>query len=163
MSEYDATIQKAVREHLPGCDWRLYKAQLYEESRLYPLAVSYVGAKGIAQFMPATWAEWAPRAGWVGYPPEHAEASIFTGACYMAYLIAEWSWPRPEIDRHCLAVASYNAGLANLLEAQALAGGAVLYADIARCLPRVTGALAVQTTRYVRLTLAQHARYVTGD
>lgn len=159
---FDDLIKKAVSTHLPGYDWRLYKAQLYQESALDPFAISPAGAQGLAQFMAPTWREWAKRAGY-----EHAlrvdpEASIFTGACYLAWLISEWDWPRPEIDRHCLALASYNAGLKYILEAQKLSGMSVLYADIIRELPRVPRVKWQEPTKYVPKVLRYFAVQVLG-
>jgi len=61
--QYDTHIQWALSLHFPTLDWRIYKALLWQESRFNAQAVSPVGAQGIAQFMPATWAEWAPKAG----------------------------------------------------------------------------------------------------
>src|SRR5690606_20537269 len=58
-NEYNELIRLAAQKYLPGYDWRLYKAQLWQESKLNPYATSPAGAKGIAQFMPATWAEWS--------------------------------------------------------------------------------------------------------
>jgi membrane-bound lytic murein transglycosylase F len=128
---YDPIIQTATDKYLPGVDWRLYKAQLWQESRLNPRAVSPAGAGGIAQFIPTTWDEQAPRAGYGGASRFDAVASIMTGAFYMRWLLSEWSWPRPEIDRHCLALASYNSGLGDLLKAQRESGNESLYAPIA--------------------------------
>ena len=57
ITKYDALIKAAQSTYLNGVDWRLFKAQLAQESALNPIAVSYVGAQGIAQFMPRTWQE----------------------------------------------------------------------------------------------------------
>ena len=54
-NKYDFQIYKAARTYLPNTDWRLYKAQLIQESALKPNATSHAGAKGLAQFMPGTW------------------------------------------------------------------------------------------------------------
>ena len=63
-----------------GMDWVLLKAQVKQESNFNPDAVSPAGAKGIAQFMPATWEEWGE--GDVFEP----EKSIEAQAKYMAHL-----------------------------------------------------------------------------
>jgi soluble lytic murein transglycosylase-like protein len=150
---YDYLIKNACDKHLPGYDWRMLKAQYWQESKLDPLAVSPVGAVGIAQFMPKTWAEWSPKAGYAGKPATNPEASIQTGAMYMAYLIGQWKSPRPDIDRTCLALASYNAGLGNLLKAQEKAKGTLLYREITSALPAVTGEASKETMDYVRKIL----------
>lgn len=163
ITTFDGHIVKAVEIWLPGYDWRLYKAQLWQESKLKPLAVSPAGAVGVAQFMPMTWAAWSRKSGYANSEPTDPEASIYTGACYMAYLIGEWSWPRPEIDRHCLAMASYNAGLGNILKAQKLSGNRSLYSEIITHLPAVTGDdNAPETIGYVRKILGYWAKQVTG-
>lgn len=163
MSDYDELIRQAAEKHLPGYDWRLYKAQLWEESRLDPEALSPVGAKGIAQFMPETWDEWSPRAGYRGEHRTDPEASIMTGAMYLSYLISEWHWPRPLIDRHCLALASYNSGLGDILKAQRASGDKVLYAEIIEKLADVEPDHAPETLGYVRKILSSYNGLVIGS
>lgn len=162
-TQYDELIRAAVAQHLPDHDWRLLKAQYLAESRLDPNAVSPVGAQGIAQFMPGTWADVAHE---LGYPaditPFDPEAAIPAGAYYMAKLLNSWSAPRPDIDRYCLALASYNAGFGNLLKAQKAAGGANDYASIIRALPQITGHHAAETTAYVKRILNYFNQMVTG-
>jgi membrane-bound lytic murein transglycosylase MltF len=140
ITEFDNLIQQATEQHLPeGYDWRLYKAQLIQESQLNPLAKSSAGAVGLSQMMRGTWTDWAPVAGYKGYKRTDPEASIFTGAVYMNYLIKQWSWPRPNADRYCLAMASYNAGLGNILKAQRIQGNPSLYAEIIPGLKKIPG------------------------
>lgn len=138
-------------------DWRLLKAQLIAESALNPLARSAAGAQGIAQFMPATWTEVAAK---LRLPadasPFDPAAAIKACACYMSSLLNGWSAPRPEIDRYCLALASYNAGAGSLLKAQKQAGGNNAYCAIIAALPQVTGpANAKQTRDYVVRILSE--------
>lgn len=146
---YDPLIKAAVEKFIPALEYQKYKAQLWEESKFKPGAVSHKGASGFAQFMPDTWAEWSPRAGFAGAPRSDIEASIFTGACYMGYLWGEWSSPRPADDRFCLAAASYNSGLGDLLDAQVAVGGKVLYAEIVPGLRVVEPGFCNETIRYV--------------
>lgn len=149
--QYDDEIRKAAKIYLPGVDWRLLKAQYYQESRLDPSAVSPVGAAGIAQFMPGTWRDVSRSLGYEEQVNPHiAEPAIHAGAYYMAKLRKSWSSPRPEADRYNLALASYNAGLGNLLKAQRACNGAVLYPAIEACLPSITGHHANETKTYVR-------------
>ena len=114
-----------------------------------PDAVSPVGARGLAQFMPGTWADVSRQLKYGAVSPHIARYSIEAGAYYMARLRRGWSSPRPERDRWDLARASYNAGMGNLLKAQVKAGGAVLYADIIAALPQVTGHHSRETITYV--------------
>lgn len=150
LDDFDDEFQDAAAAFLPvGYDWRLLKAQCYQESRLNPLAVSPVGAMGLCQHMPGTWQELEenhPELTDVWVP----EQAIMAGALYQGKMMRFWTAERPEMDRVMLALASYNAGAGNLLRAQRLADGAALYAPIARKLPEVTGRHAEETTGYVR-------------
>lgn len=164
--DYDVIIMDAVAEHLPpGYDWRLFKAQCWQESRLIPDAVSPAGAVGICQIMPDTWDEWGPKAGFDLDVVDRTDpdANIYTAAMYLAWLIDEWSWPRPEIDRYCLAIASYNAGLGHMLEAQREQGSPSLYREIIVGLPDVTGHdNSNETIMYVSVILDFCNRQILG-
>lgn len=162
---YDALIQKYAERYLIGVDWRMLKAQLIAESGLNPRAVSPVGAQGIAQFMPATWKEVTTKLG-MTQPVNVFVPSFAIKACafYMASLREEWSDPRPESDRYQLALASYNAGLGNLLKAQKSAGGSRAYQDIIKALSRITGVKnAEETTQYVIRINAIFKKLVVED
>lgn len=135
--------------YLPGYDWRLWKAQLYQESLLKPDAVSPVGARGVAQFMPATWAEVSRALNLGNVSPHMARPAILAGAYYQGRQIGIWKAPRPAADRYSLAAASYNAGAGNVIKAQRVCGGVNGYSAIIQCLPKVTGHHAKETTTYV--------------
>lgn len=144
-AHYNQQIQDAVAEYLPeGFDWRIIKAQAWQESRFDAKAVSVAGAKGIMQIMPGTW---DMLGGTDIYDPHE---NIRLGVKYLADRYSEWSWPRPEIDRIALALASYNAGMGHILKAQRMAGDATGYAEIIGQLDRVTGRHAQETKDYVR-------------
>lgn len=81
----------------------------------------------------------------------------------MARLRNGWSSPRPETDRHSLAMASYNAGFGNLLKAQSACGGGVLYSEIIACLPDVTGHHSKETIGYVEKTWDWYLMMVFGN
>lgn len=100
---------------------------------------------------------------WGHVSPHLAGHSIRAGAYYMARLARGWSSKRPVLDRWDLARASYNAGFGNLLKAQKAAGGAVLYADIIRALPQVTGHHSRETTTYVELIHKWYRRMLCGQ
>lgn len=159
---YDRAIERAAAAYLPGVPWRLYKAQLYQESRLDPAARSPAGAEGLAQFMPETWAEISRAMGVQVVDRRLAEPSIQAAAYYMARLRGQWrgahiAGGRPERDRHDLALASYNAGIGHILAAQRLCGDASLYEPIMACLPRVTGRHAAETLGYAPAIRRWHA------
>lgn len=145
---YDRQIEQSAQRFLPAVPWRLYKAQLYQESRLDPAARSPAGAEGIAQFMPGTAGDVFPLLGYGALDRRLAEPSIAAGAFYMARLRAAWSSPRPWEDRHRLALASYNAGLGHILASQRACGGALLYEPLMACLPQITGRHAAETLGY---------------
>lgn len=85
-------------------------AQVRQESGFQPSAVSHAGARGIAQFMPATWAQWAP-----GKDPFDPVAGIQAQHAYMRWLEGRTGgdWPA--------ALGAYNAGLGTVRKAQRLA------------------------------------------
>jgi hypothetical protein len=138
-SRYDAQIRASVDRYWPDHpDWLAWKAQLVQESRLRPDAVSPVGAAGLAQFMPGTWREIAAQ---MRLPPgasPHQDIAIDAGAYYMARLRRIWREERTSEERHRLAQASYNAGPGSILRAQARCGGRS-WAEISPCLVQVTG------------------------
>lgn len=141
--KYDKPIKHAVELWWPGEDWRLWKAQLWQESRLDPNARSPVGALGIAQFMPATWEETLRQMGWELVERTEAEPAIEAGAYYMSRLRRTWK------GNHPMAAASYNAGAGNITKAWVLCKRPEAWDDVARCLPKVTGRHAAETITYV--------------
>jgi len=147
-AQYDRAIKSATATWMPGVPWIIYKAQLYQESRLDPAAVSPVGAAGIAQFMPATWAAIAPALKYDIADRRVAAPAIEAGAYYMAQLRRGWS-TLADIERHNFAMASYNAGPGNIRKAWGLCGHKPDWTPTSTCLPRVTGRHAEETITYV--------------
>lgn len=146
---YDAQIQKWNSFYTPSLPWYWNKAQLVAESNLNPNAVSPVGAMGLGQFMPATWNEVSRELGF-GEASAFAPAlNIQAHAYYMRNLRSQFKRERPEWDRHSLALASYNAGLGNVLKAQQKGGNSLLYKPMAEALHLVTGHHSKETTTYV--------------
>jgi membrane-bound lytic murein transglycosylase F len=78
------------------------------------------------------------------------EVSIRAAAFYMAKLHNSWKSPRPQMDRHKLALGSYNAGIGHLIKAQKLCGSPRLYDEIIPCLPMVTGKHSKETIDYTK-------------
>jgi membrane-bound lytic murein transglycosylase F len=148
VTDYDPYIKRGAMRWIPDYDWRWLRALCYQESRFQPRAVSPVGARGLCQFMPATWAE-ARRA--IGVrdvfdPAENAWASGW----YVRRQLSIWTWRRTDYQRLELALASYNAGAGNVLAAQRECGGAITWDGIRPCLPAVTGHHSAETIGYVR-------------
>lgn len=148
---YDAQIRTAAELYLPGWDWRWWKAQLYQESLLNPAAVSYVGAAGLCQAMPRTFAEWKLHFQWdENAHPTVPSYCITGGAWYMNRLRSQWTAKRSEDDRRRLAQASYNAGFGNIVKAQKLCNYDPTWAGISPCLVRVTGKHHKETITYIQ-------------
>ncbi len=135
--KYDKQIQNASAKYLPEWQWQWWKAQLYQESLFNPYALSPVGAKGIAQFMPATCNEVFSRLGWQ-CEPLNADKSIRAGAFYMSRLRRIWRARRSESDRRKWAQCSYNYGAGNCIKAQARCGNNRSIDNAMSCLPQET-------------------------
>lgn len=98
-SKIDSLVDRYARIY--SLDANIMLAQLWQESRFNPRAVSPKGAKGIAQFMPAT----ARRFGITD--PFDIEQSIRGQAKYMRFLLDKFG-------DYALALAGYNAGEGNV-------------------------------------------------
>jgi soluble lytic murein transglycosylase-like protein len=134
-----------------GPRWVDRAAQVQAESGFDPGARSAVGALGAAQFMPATWREWAHP----GASPQDPAATIDAQHRYMLWLEARVDG---DLDP---ALGSYNAGLGNVRKAQHLAQtlGLADRAAWLRILPRVTGpAHAGETRGYIQHNATFRAR-----
>lgn len=165
-SMYDDMIVKKTKPLCRefGFDWRIAKAQLIAESSLDPEAVSPVGAKGLAQFMPSTWVDAiSSGAVKVSASPFDPEYAIKAYLWYMSKMLHFWSWPRPNWDRISLALASYNAGSGNILKAQKAAENNTLYNPIIEKLHYVTGDYAEETSGYVKRVWRLAAKLMTND
>ena len=165
-SRHDAAIRRAVAHHWPveaRPYWCRLKSQLVEESGLRAGAVSPAGALGLAQFMPAAWAD-AVRGARLdpSASPHDVRAAIRAAAWYTSWLHSRWSEPRSERCRLDLVAASYNAGLGHQVRAQRLARAAgrpgVCFRDLRIHLPEVTGRHAAETCRYVDRVRARSRR-----
>ncbi|HWQ08502.1 MAG TPA: lytic transglycosylase domain-containing protein [Holophaga sp.] len=95
-----------------GYDAAVLAAQIWQESRFNPVAVSPAGAGGIMQFMPGTWA-WAQQQGWIpaGSRREDPAMCIQAGIRYMKWLLDRY---KGAADPLALALAGYNAGQGNV-------------------------------------------------
>jgi soluble lytic murein transglycosylase-like protein len=148
ITTYNSLIQSSAEKYLLDVDWRLVKAQAYQESKLNPTAVSPAGAVGIAQFMQGTWNDMKKQMSMpTNASPLQPVYAIPALCFYMAKLHGQWTAKRTDADRYALALASYNAGIGNLLDAQRLAGNANEYHQIIAQLHRVTGDKNARETR----------------
>lgn len=117
ISPYDDLFKKYAKEI--GWDWRLLAAQSHTESRFRPKAKSWAGARGLMQIMPATARDYGVSARQLDDP----ETSIRTAVRYLGDL-DKWLASRiPDpTERQKFIFAAYNAGVAHVYDAIALAG-----------------------------------------
>lgn len=124
---------------------------MIQESQLDPMACSQVGACGLGQFMPGTFADVTRQMGWDGSVSRHdPDKGIEAWAYYQGRLYQMWKSDRTNEDRISLAEAAYNAGAGNILKAQAKCGGPSGYDAIMACLEDITGIHYRETIGYTR-------------
>lgn len=100
---YDSLFRYTADSYgFTGKDWLRFKAQVKAESSFNPRAVSGVGARGLAQFMPATWGEWGK-----GGDPFNPEQSIEAQVRYM-------KWILQRLTNWDSSFAAYNWGIGNV-------------------------------------------------
>ena len=113
-------------------------AQILAESSGDIKATSSVGAKGLAQFMPATWNEVVRKHNLpMTCSPYNPKCAIEAYSLYSMHLIRYFKAPRPDGDRMVWMVTAYHAGAGNADKAQALCDGARIHAKMSPCLPSV--------------------------
>lgn len=110
-NKYDDLFKKYAKKN--DVDWLLLKAQVKQESRFNPSAVSPSGAKGLSQFMDKAWLEWEDETPGIqnkfkDYDPFNPEDSIRVQAAYMSWLIKQFNG---HIKK---ALAAYNWGIGNV-------------------------------------------------
>ncbi|MFE9424406.1 NlpC/P60 family protein [Kitasatospora sp. NPDC006697] len=102
---FQSLIQQAGSGTCPQLTPPVLAAQLYQESGFNPNAVSQVGAQGISQIMPATWAQYAVN-GW-NNPWDPAQAIPMAARIDCAYAKDVAQVPG---DATANMLAAYNAG-----------------------------------------------------
>lgn len=114
ISHFDKLFKKYAPEI--AWDWRLLASLAYTESNFDSTAVSWAGARGLMQLMPATARAMGVPAGKEHNPEESIKASI-------KYIAATAkSFPSvPKEERLNFILASYNSGIGHVLDAMALA------------------------------------------
>jgi soluble lytic murein transglycosylase-like protein len=75
--------------------------------------------------------------------------NMYVAKFYMDYLENKWQHIPSESDRYRLALASYNAGLSNVMKAEKRSGGAKSYSAIIAHLPSITHRYSKITMSYV--------------
>jgi membrane-bound lytic murein transglycosylase F len=116
ISPYDRLFRKYAATI--GWDWRLLAAQGYTESQFDTTVVSWAGARGIMQIMPAT----ARAHGLSADKITNPEANIRAAASVMKSLDRSLAKRVSDpVERRKFTLAAYNAGIAHIYDAIALA------------------------------------------
>jgi membrane-bound lytic murein transglycosylase F len=115
ISQWDAYFIRY--SSLIGWDWRLLAAQCYQESAFDPKAVSWAGAQGLMQLMPATAARMGISLAQVFEP----ERNIEGGARYLRHLSEIFDDIPNRQERLNFVLAAYNGGPGHVRDAMALA------------------------------------------
>lgn len=113
ISSYDDLVRQEAKSI--DWDWRLLSALIYEESQFDPGAVSWAGAVGLMQLMPATGAQFRARN---LYDPAD---NLKTGTRFLKSLQTEWKEIQDPLTRLKFILASYNVGAGHVRDAQKLA------------------------------------------
>jgi len=113
LSPYDELIKEGAISL--GWDWRLLASVVYQESKFTLHNESWAGAKGLMQLMPATAKRFGAR------DLNDPQQNIHAGVNYLKYLDKYWmkSISDPN-ERLKFVLASYNAGLAHIIDARKL-------------------------------------------
>ena len=119
--KYDDYFRKYTKRFFGvGFDWRFFKAQAIVESNLRPDVVSPVGARGMMQVMPATYAE-IRRAHSEFGDINHPEWNIAAGISYSRDQWVYWEKAADESFQRHFTLGSYNAGRGTMMRAQKVA------------------------------------------
>jgi soluble lytic murein transglycosylase-like protein len=119
---FDPIFRKYTKRYFGvATDWRWFKAQGMAESDLVPTARSRVGARGIMQLMPSTFAQIQSRQRQFSRIDD-PEWNIAAGIAHDRYLWQLWNDRVPEDeDRWSFMFGSYNAGQGTIMRAQRVA------------------------------------------
>lgn len=153
-SRYDDYFKKYSKRYFGApFDWRFFKAQGMAESELNANARSFVGARGIMQLMPSTYALIASKR-----PDfrsiDDPEFNIAAGIMHDRWLWTVWQKKVPDDERHRFMFGSYNAGEGPIIRACIAARGDHLseaeWASIEHVAPRIERWRYRETLGYVR-------------
>ncbi|PWH86352.1 lytic transglycosylase F [Brumimicrobium oceani] len=113
ISPYDDIIKDVSAKY--GWDWRLIAALIYQESKFKLGQESWAGAYGLMQFMPTTGPSFNV------FPDSPPAVQIDGGIRKIIKDYKEWESIPDTVQRIKFAMATYNAGLGHVLDAQRLA------------------------------------------
>jgi membrane-bound lytic murein transglycosylase MltF len=161
-TRYDDYFRKFSKRYFgPGFAWRVFKAQAMAESGLDSTAKSWVGARGIMQLMPGTYAMIAGhRSDFKSV--EDAQSNIAAGIAHDADMWRLFFKIHPNPDHYRFMMGAYNAGEGPIQRAQRLAQEAKLNATtwngVASIAPQVQRWRYQETLEYVEKIAANYRR-----
>jgi len=140
--KYDLSFKRWGEFYFPFDDWKWFKSQGTAESNLDANAISWCGAVGLMQIMPATATGLGVKNRW------DAEESIQGGVKYDKQVDGIFKMiSQPE--RRKFMFAGYNAGPGNIIKAKKIANSP-FWDKVALCLEKVTGKHSTETIGYVK-------------
>src|SRR5688572_9009551 len=164
-TQYDDLFRKYSKRFFGvGYDWRYFKAQGMAESNLDSAARSYVGARGVMQLMPSTFAEIQSRR--TEFESiDHVEWNIAAGILHDRYLWQRWKELGADEERRRFMFGSYNAGEGPILRARGMARqlDAHAWASIEQVAPEVQRWRYRETLGYVKKVQRNHERLIERD
>ncbi|SFT35582.1 membrane-bound lytic murein transglycosylase F [Lishizhenia tianjinensis] len=113
ISKYDKLFKEIAADY--NWDWRLLAALVYQESKFKTGQKSWAGAYGLMQFMPGVGPSYGV------YPNSSPETQIRGGMKKLYKNYGDWHMITDSIQRIKFTLATYNAGLAHIQDAQRLA------------------------------------------
>src|SRR5215831_2691930 len=118
--KYDDDFKKYTARYFgDSADWRVFKAQGIVESGLRPTVVSPVGARGLMQIMPATYADIKKRNKDAKLKDiDDPESNIAAGIWYARQDYTYWVRQSEDKHRNQFMFGSYNAGRGTIMRAQ---------------------------------------------
>jgi membrane-bound lytic murein transglycosylase F len=164
LNRYDDTFRKYSKRYFgPTFDWQYFKAQALAESGLDSAAQSRVGARGVMQLMPGTYALIKHNAPGLG-AIENPEWNIAAGIMHERGLWYRWKDAATEQERIRFMFGSYNAGEGPILRARGVARANQLDAkhwnSIETVAPKVSGWRYRETLPYVRKIEKNHKKLI---
>ena len=166
-ARYDDLFRKYSKRFFGvGHDWRYFKAQAMAESNLDSAARSYVGAQGIMQLMPSTFAEVQSRQTEFA-SIDNVEWNIGAGIYYDRQLWRQWKELAMNDERRRFMFGSYNAGHRTITRAREVAEARQLdahaWASIEQVAPEVQRWRHDETLGYVRKIQRNYAQLVDRE
>src|SRR5688500_5476445 len=161
-TRYDELFRKYSKRFFGvGYDWRYFKAQGMAESNLDSAARSYVGARGIMQLMPTTFAQIQSRR--TEFESiDHVEWNIAAGILHDRYLWQRWKDLGVDDERRRFMFGSYNAGEGPILRARGIDRKRQLdahsWSSIEQVAPEVRRWRYRETLGYVRKVQRNHQK-----